>query len=449
MIKQNQTYKPYPAYKDSGVEWIGEIPERWRHIRLKQLVSVKITDGPHETPQFIDDGVPFLSAEGIVGNQIDFSRIRGFISQDQADIYSMKCKPLVNDILFCKSGSTTGKSAIVKCNTHFSIWSPLALIRVNNNKFYHYFVYHFMQSRNFKVQVELFWSFGTQPNIGMNVLENLFISFPPLQEQTAIATFLDKKTAQIDTLIQKKKRLNELLKEEREAIINHAVTKGLPAASAAQDPNPKMKDSGVEWIGEIPEGWEVKRTKYLFSLITEPAPKGNKERLLSIYTHIGVRPRKDLEQKGNKSSTTDNYWIVKKNDLIVNKLLAWMGAIGMSDYSGVTSPAYDILRAKKSVYAEYYHYLFRTDIAKAEFKKYSRGIMEMRLRLYFDEFGKIFNPLPPYNEQIAIVNYIKRKTSQIDKTSSNNEKEIELLTEYRAALISEAVTGKIDIRGLV
>ena len=209
---------------------------------------------------------------------------------------------------------------------------------------------------------------------------------------------------------------------------------------------PSYRDSGIEWLGEIPEGWEVKKTKNIFSLIIDPAHVNNSYELLSIYTNIGVKPRKELEQKGNKASTTDGYWKVQKKDIIVNKLLAWMGAIGVSNYNGVTSPAYDILRPKKDVNSDFYHLLFRTKKAQTEFKKWSRGIMEMRLRLYFSEFGQIKMPVPPYDEQVKIINDIEAITSKIDNLISKATKGTDLLKEKRTALISAVVTGKIDVR---
>ncbi|MBG1263689.1 restriction endonuclease subunit S [Nostoc commune] len=170
--------------------------------------------------------------------------------------------------------------------------------------------------------------------------------------------------------------------------------------------NSSYKDSGEDWLGEVPEHWEIIRTKNIFRLVTEPAPKNNSEELLSVYSDIGVKPRKELEERGNKASTTDGYWFVKKGDVIVNKLLAWMGAIGVSEYDGVTSPAYDILRASKPVDSKFYHYLFRNPICTSKLKQHSKGIMEMRLRLYFDEFGNIKIPYPPFEEQQRIVAFI-------------------------------------------
>ena len=268
------------------------------------------------------------------------------------------------------------------------------------------------------------------------------IPLPSLEEQRQIANFLDQKTEQIDKLIRIKERRIKLLQEQRTALINQVVTKGL-------DPDVEMKPSGVEWIGEIPAHWEVINTKYLFQLVTELAPKDNDYELLSIYTHIGVKPRKELEAKGNRATTTDGYWLVKKGDFIVNKLLAWMGAIGLSNYEGVTSPAYDILRKIRPLNERFYEYLFRCGLYFTEFKKWSRGIMEVRLRLYFDQFGQIPLVFPPVHEQDKITNFLDQKTQQIDELVITEYRKIELLKEYRQSLISEAVTGKIDVRNKV
>ncbi len=208
---------------------------------------------------------------------------------------------------------------------------------------------------------------------------------------------------------------------------------------------PAYKDSGIEWVGKIPAHWEVKRTKTVFRLIADHAPEGNEEELLSIYTDIGVRPRKELEPKGNKATTTDSYFYVKKGDLIVNKLLAWMGAIGVSNYDGVTSPAYDILRKRNSsTNTNYYHFLFRSGMYSSMFRSRSRGIMDMRLRLYFEEFGQISIPFPPLDEQSRIVAFLDRETAKIDTLIAKKERLIELLQEKRTALISHAVTKGLD-----
>ena len=200
----------------------------------------------------------------------------------------------------------------------------------------------------------------------------------------------------------------------------------------------------LKWLEYLPDSWNVLRTKQVFRLRIEKAPDNNHMELLSIYTHIGVKPRKNLEQRGNKASTTDGYWIVKKGDIISNKLLAWMGAVGVSHYEGVTSPAYDILRPIQACNTDYYHYLFRTPKYLQQFKIRSRGIMDMRLRLYFDQFGQIPVPVPPTDEQNSIVLFLNWKAAQINKFIRNKRRFIELLKEQKQNVINQAVTRGLD-----
>jgi type I restriction enzyme S subunit len=211
------------------------------------------------------------------------------------------------------------------------------------------------------------------------------------------------------------------------------------------NPYEAYRVSKNEWVNQIPSEWDEKRVKDLFRIVTDKAPIDNDHELLSLYASIGVRPRKDMEARGNKASSTDGYWLVKKGDIVVNKLLAWMGSVGLSDFDGVTSPAYDVLRkTTKTLDERYFSYLFRTDIAKQIFKKNSRGIMDMRLRLYFDKLGAITVPVPPFATQQAIATYIDIKTAQIDR-------EVDLLgqkaTQYgklKQSLINETVTRGLD-----
>lgn len=280
---------------------------------------------------------------------------------------------------------------------------------------------------------------GVRQTINYADIGNSIFCQPSLEEQITIAAFLDHETAKIDTLIDKQQQLIELLKEKRQAVISHAVTKGL-------DPDVPMKDSGVKWLGEVPEHWEIQPIKRLFKLIIKPSGVNNNHELLSVYTAIGVAPRKDLEPKGNKASSTDGYWLVRKGDIIVNKLLAWMGAVGYSEYDGVTSPAYDVLRGKVNINAKFYHYLFRSEFTQQEFKRWSRGIMEVRLRLYFDELGRIISPVPIKYEQDLIVQKIEKVEKKFIQLENLAFEQIELLKERRTALISAAVTGKIDVR---
>lgn len=214
---------PNVATKDSGATWLGNIPAHWETRKVKSFVAVPITDGPHETPEMLPAGVPFVSAEAVSSGKIRFDKIRGFISLDDHLRFSRKYRPQRNDIYMIKSGATTGVCAIVETDLEFNIWSPLAVIRCDQATSPR-FVLHALRSMNFQESVRLFWNYGTQQNIGMKVIENLPIPYPKLEEQVSIATYLDGETAELDAAISDAREAIALSKERRAAVISAAVT---------------------------------------------------------------------------------------------------------------------------------------------------------------------------------------------------------------------------------
>ncbi|MGH9346966.1 MAG: hypothetical protein ACRD26_06820 [Vicinamibacterales bacterium] len=238
----------------------------------------------------------------------------------------------------------------------------LALLRPRKEEMHGAFLFRCLQAKPIRVQLELAANGVTRFGLPKSEIGVMTIPVPPISQQRAIADYLDRETARIDALIAAKERLLWLLAEKRRALITRAVTRGLDAAAP-------LRDSGIPWLGEIPVHWETKRMKYLFRLVSEPAPADNEYELLSLYTDIGVKPRRELEERGNKATTTDDCWMVRRGDLIVNKLLAWMGAFGVSQYDGVTSPAYDILRPSSGIQSFYYHHLFRCRICQPEVRR--------------------------------------------------------------------------------
>lgn len=219
-----QGLNPNAPRKPSSIDWLGDIPIHWDIAAIKHIVETPVTDGPHETPEFVNDGIPFISAEAIKNNQIDFSKKRGYISQEVHEKYSKKYKPQKDDIYMVKSGATTGNVAKVETDEEFNIWSPLAAIRPDKDKALTNFIFYFMQSINFFQAIESGWSFGTQQNIGMGVIENIAVTLPPLIEQDRIAVHIENKVAQIgDTIAQTEKQI-ALLQEYRTTVISHAVT---------------------------------------------------------------------------------------------------------------------------------------------------------------------------------------------------------------------------------
>ena len=404
----------YDSYKDSGIEWLGDIPEHWEVIKLKFLSEIKT--GEKDTVDRNDDGqYPFFIRSKNV------QRIHTYSYDEEAVLTAGDGD--IGKIFHYING---------KFEYHQRVYKFSGFRKIIAKCLYYYLHY------NLAEEVVKLSAKTTVDSLRLPMLQNFFVAVPPLPEQTAISQFLEDKTTKIDQAIAIKQQQIALLKERKQILIHKAVTRGL-------DDSVALKDSGVEWIGEIPAHWQFIKVKNIFRLVIEPAAKNNDYELLSVYTDIGVKPRKELEERGNKASTTDGYWLVKKGDIVVNKLLAWMGAIGISDYNGVTSPAYDILRPTRPIAGYFYHNLFRTPNCKSELKKHSRGIMDMRLRLYFDKFGNVKVPYPPFNEQKEIVEYIETASAKIETAISIKEQEIEKLQEYKSSLINSVVTGKVRV----
>jgi len=428
----------YPKYKDSGVEWLGDIPAHWNSLKVKNICFFDKGFGLSKNE--LDDcgkyscilyGELFTSFK----NQ---NSISNAISKTNLNIGKVS---LGNEVLIPSSTTTTGIDlANAKALKTKNILLGGDVIILKPRQSYQYvpqYVSYFLTYTN-KSEFIKFAKGVTIYHIYGNTIREMPIFLPPINEQEKIVNYLEQKVSQINQAIKQKENLIALLNERKNIIVNTSIKKGI-------NQNVTLKNTNIEWIGEVPEHWEIIKVKNIFNLIIDPAPKNNDEELLSIYTDIGVRPRKELEEKGNKASTTDGYWRVKKGDFIVNKLLAWMGAIGLSEYEGVTSPAYDILRAKIPIVGRFYHELFRLKVFSEEMKKYSRGIMDMRLRLYFDKFGDIRVPYPKQREQQQIVDYIQRQTKKIDHVVTLQQKQIKKLEEYKATLIDSVVTGKVRI----
>lgn len=429
------SFPRYPKYKDGGVDWLGEVPEHWQVTRIDCVASLNDEELGEDT----DPTVPIryvdisslnpesgkLSPEGMTFGSAP-SRARRVVRT--GDVIVSTVRTYLRAIAPIR---LQDEGLIV--STGFAVVRPRCGLAVE-------FARYALLASTFIDEVISRSTGVSYPAINARELGWIKIPMPVEDdEQIAIAVFLDQETAKIDALIEEQRRLIELLKEKRQAVISHAVTKGLNSVVP-------MQEVCIDWVGTIPAHWSVYPIKRLFRLVCDPAPKNNDEELLSIYTDIGVRPRKSLEERGNKASTTDGYWRVRRGDFIVNKLLAWMGAIGLSHYDGVTSPAYDILRRTRKLDERFFESLFRCGIMFSEFRRFSRGIMDMRLRLYFEELGQIAVPFPPPDEQTAIANFIEEESNRIEALEQACRNNVALLQERRSALISAAVTGKIDVR---
>lgn len=437
----------FPEYKASGVAWLGEIPAHWDVRPLKSIVSTPITDGPHETPVFGNEGIPFVSAEAVSSGVIDFEKIRGHISIDDHYRFSQKYKPQIHDIYMVKSGATTGVTAIVETTKEFNIWSPLAAIRTNTKIAFPYFVLNFLRSRNFQEAVTLNWSFGTQQNIGMGVIGNLLIALPPGCEQTAIATFLDRETAKIDALIAEQEKLLTLLAEKRQATISHAVTKGL-------NPDAPMKDSGAEWLGEVPAHWEVKRLKHLgeaiIGLTYDPSQVTTEDDGVLVLRSSNVQQGKiALEDNVFVSSEIPEKLRTIEGDILIcsrngSRNLIGKNALITKQAAGLSFGAF--MTVFRSQCNSYLYWVFNSHIFSHQSGTFLTSTINQLTtgNLYGFEI-----PLPPAEEQDALDDFLNAEISRLDELTTEAARAIDLLKERRTALISAAVTGKIDVREAV
>lgn len=427
--------------KDSGVEWIGEIPADWNVGKTLYALSMPITDGPHETPELFEEGIPFVSAEAVsCGNgHIDFEHIRGFISQDFYDECCKKYIPEMHDIYMIKSGATTGKVAKVETEKLFTIWSPLAVFRTNPKKCFYEYLYYFIQSDAYQKQIENKWTYGTQQNIGMRTLEKLMICFPSIDQQMNIADYLDVKCSKIDEIIEKQLSIIEKLKEYKLSIITEAVTSGI-------NPDVEMKDSGSVWFGSIPINWQMNRLKYVFHIQKDIA--GEEGHTVLSITQRGIIPKDFSNNEGQFANSYANYQLVHKGDFAMNHMDLLTGWVDISKYEGVTSPDYRVfvLNDKNGMCPEYYLYMMQMCYSARIFYGLGQGVSGMgRWRLQADKFLNFHIPIPPYDEQKIIADYITDKVNHIEVEIDKRNKLIEKYQEYKKSLIYEVVTGKKEV----
>jgi type I restriction enzyme S subunit len=282
----------------------------------------------------------------------------------------------------------------------------------------------------------------TRYGLNQNTIGNAPVALPPPDEQATIAATLDRETARIDALIQKKTRFIELLKEKRQALITHAVTKGL-------DPNAKMKDSGFEWLGEVPEGWHF----HDFWTIAKPKSitTNEPEPLLSVYLDRGVIPYSEGGGLVHKpADSLEKYQLVEENDFVMNNQQAWRGSVGVSNYRGLVSPAYLIFSFdEEKVHPDFARHFVRDKAYVEQYMLCSLSVGTIQRQIKWPHLKKLKIVLPPIEEQKTISAFIDRETTRIDTLIDKTTRSIDLLKERRSALITAAVTGKIDVRGQV
>jgi type I restriction enzyme S subunit len=434
--------KRYSKYKDSGVEWLGEIPDGWQVSRLSYITN-GIGDGLHATPEYTESSnYYFVNGNNLRNGKIDLSTTAKFVKEEEY----LKHKVSINENTILLSINGTIGNIAKYNNEKVVLGKSAAYINCQDSTFRDFF-YYFCLSEIFKRYYSLELTGTTISNLSLNSIRKMPVLLPSNAEQKVIAYYLDKKNSQIDVLIKKKMKMIELLKEERAAIINHAVTKGI-------DSDAKMKDSGIELLGEVPKGWHKGKLKHVCSIIkdgTHLPPKRVIEGVPILSIRNIVNGKFVLLPDDSKISQSDfelleKSYQVKKDDVLLAIVGATIGKTAIVDnmppFTIQRSVAYFRTIAEKLINT-FLHVYFQSDL-------FQRMIWldisySAQPGIYLNTLEELFIYIPSLKEQVEIVKYINDKTGLIDSAIEKAEKEIQLVEEYRTALINEAVTGKIKV----
>lgn len=432
----------YEKYKDSGVDWIGQIPEHWEVRKIKHLFSEKSSlyiDGDWiESKDISSDEVYYFTTGNI--QELKFKNTN-YTHISESTFKKLNCTEIKEgDLLVSRLNLPLGRTCFAPAFDKKAIVAVDVVIFRCDSTYNRGYLLYLMNSSNYFLNNENEARGAIMKRISRSLLGHVKIPIPSISEQQSISIFLDDKTAKIDQTIILKQKEIELLKERRQILIQKAVTKGL-------DDNVKMKDSAVKWIGEIPEHWVVVKNKTIF----KESKKSGEENLplLSVSIHSGISDNElsDEENIRGKMKIEDksNYKLVFKGDIVYNMMRAWQGAIGSVTVKGLVSPAYVVATPNSKVFSKFFEYQYRTTILIEQMNQYSKGITDFRKRLYWEEFKQIFTILPPFEEQVSIVNYIDEIEIKISKAISIKQQEIERLKEYKTVLIDNVVTGKVMV----
>lgn len=439
------SFPRYAEYKDSGVEWLGEVPQGWTITPIKHIGFLKAGAGfPHEEQGISGEEIPFHKVNALA--LVDES---GYLIPKENSISRLTALKLgayifpPHTIVFAKIGAALLLGRIRLLKEFSCIDNNMMGLIINHDDYLISFIRYAMAL----VKFDLIANLGTVPSLNEFQIGNFAIAIPSKQEQTQIAAFLDHETAKLDNLINEQKKLIELLKEKRQAVISHAVTKGL-------NPNAPMKDSGVEWLGKVPEGWRVKKLKYLGEAIIGLTYSPDDV----VDEGEGVLVLRSSNIQNKKLAFDDNVYVCKgipeklrtqKNDILIcsrngSRALIGKNTLIHDDAVGLSFGAF--MCVYRSKYNEYLSKVFNSSLFEYQSGTFLTATIN---QLTTGNLNGFEVPLPPKEERNAIVAFLDQETAKIDNLIQKAQKAIQLLQERRTALISAAVTGKIDVRGFL
>ena len=419
--------QPYPEYKESGLPWLGRVPQGWDVQRTKWLFrhQKEINSDRRHT------NILSLTLRGVVNNNPDDPE--GLVPKDYGTYQFFGKGDLVFKLIDLENLRTSRVGLVHEDGIMSSAYVRLIPNSPASVRFF-FLQFYDLYSRGVYNQLGA----GVRSTLGPSDLLNLPICLPPPDEQAAIVRFLDYANGGVERAIRSKRKVIALLHEQKQAIIHRAVTRGL-------DPTVPFKPSGIPWLGDIPKHWEVRRTKYVFREVDNRSVAGS-ETHLAMSQKLGLVPS-DMVQSTLRSESYAGGKLCETGDLVLNRLKAHLGVFAVAKQQGVISPDYSVFRKLgNDTHTEYFESILRSSACRRELRIRAKGIVEGFWRLYTDDFYDIRLPVPPVPEQRQIMASIDGQTVEQNTAIARLEREIALLREYRTRLVADVVTGKLDVR---
>lgn len=418
--------KPYPEYKESGLTWAKQVPSHWiltpnrAHLRVRKVL---VGD------RYVKLKLLSLTKRGVIVR--DLTEMKGKFSSDLGTSQEVR----IGDLVLCLFDVPETPRTVGLSKFDGMITSAYTVMECRDQQTVKFIELFYIAMDDRKMLAPLYS--GLRNTIPKGRFLGVKTPLPPLSEQAAIVRFLSWVNGRLEQAIRTKQKIIALLAEQKQAIIHCAVTRGL-------DPAVRFKDSGIPWLGKIPEHWEVIRTRYLFRETDERSTTGH-ECHLSMSQKLGLVPAEEVTSS-LQSDSYINGKVCKIDDLVLNRLKAHLGVFAIAKQVGVISPDYSVFRKSRSLNMKYYELILRGKGCRGELFTRSKGIVEGFWRLYTDDFYNIKLPMPPLQEQNEIVSALETEIKSIEIPIARLEREIELLQEYRIRLVADVVTGRLDVR---